>query len=175
MKAFRYSILVLLLTSLLIPLSAQDLEITNITTTPTSCSDGTDGTISFDIVGGVAPYTWYIYEGVGFPVDFGGPTYSTSITSVGRRKLDVYLIGVKDSVETSVYMVTSVGGPDPMLITGYSSINITCNNDNDGSISVTATGESGSHIFDLAGPVESRIAFWGILYPTDSIDFRIAS
>jgi len=153
MKAFRYSILVLLLTSLLIPLSAQDLEITNITTTPTSCSDGTDGTISFDIVGGVAPYTWYIYEGVGFPVDFGGPTYSTSITSVGRRKLDVYLIGVKDSVETSVYMVTSVGGPDPMLITGYSSINITCNNDNDGSISVSATGESGSHIFDLAGPV----------------------
>lgn len=153
MKAFRYYIFILLLAFSILPLTAQNLEITNVTTTPTTCSDGTDGTISFDIVGGVAPYRWFIYEGVGFPVDFGWVATPSTVTSVGRRKLDVYLIGVKDTAETSVYMIASVGGPDPMQITFYSSTDITCNNDNDGSITVTATGESGSHIFDLSGPV----------------------
>ena len=132
MKAYRYTILLILfLASSFVSLSAQNLAITNVTTTPTSCSDETDGTISFDISGGVAPYRWFIYEGVGFPVDFGGPTFSTSITSFGRRKLDVYLIGVKDTAGTSVYMIADVDGPDPMSITSYGYTDITCNNDND--------------------------------------------
>jgi hypothetical protein len=106
-------------------------------------------------VGGVAPYRWYIYEGVGFPVDLGWVSTPSRVSTVGKKKLDVYLIGVKDTVGTSVYMIASVDGPDPMLITSFTSSQITCNNDNDGSISVTASGESGSYIFDLAGPVTS--------------------
>lgn len=154
MKAFSYNIFfILLFATSAISISAQNLAITNIVTTPTSCSDGNEGSISFDIVGGVAPYRWYVYEGVGFPVDFGGPTYSTSITSYGRRKLEVYLIGVKDTAGTSVYMIANVDGPDPMLITSLSSTNYTCNNDNDGSITVTATGESENPVYDLSGPV----------------------
>jgi hypothetical protein len=154
MKLLRYPILLILfLLSSQISLQAQELSIINVTSTPTICSDGTEGTISFTISGGTAPYLWYIYEGVGFPVDYGGPTYSTDIISVGRRKLTVYMIGVKDADGTSAYAITSVGGPDPMVITSYNSSNITCNSDNDGTITVTATGESGSHIFDLAGPV----------------------
>ena len=92
MKAFRYSIFILILASSIIPLLAQNLEITNVSSTPTTCSDGTDGTISFDIVGGVAPYRWFIYEGVGFPVDFGWAATPSTVTSLGRRKLNVYLI-----------------------------------------------------------------------------------
>ena len=154
MKAYRYTIfLFLLLASSIVSLEAQNLAINNVTTTPTSCSDGIDGTISFDISGGVAPYRWFIYEGVGFPVDFGGPTSSTSITSFGRRKLDVYLIGVKDTAGTSVYMIAEVGGPDPMSITSYGYTDITCNNDNDGSITVTATGESNNPEYTLVGPI----------------------
>jgi len=154
MKAYRYTIfIVLLLASSIVSLEAQNLAINNVTTTPTTCSDGIDGTISFDISGGVAPYRWFIYEGVGFPVDFGGPTFSTSITSFGRRKLDVYLIGVKDTAGTSVYMIADVGGPDPMAITSYGYTDITCNNDNDGSITVTATGESNNPEYTLVGPI----------------------
>ena len=153
MKALKYPIFLLLLAFSNIALIAQNLEITNISTTPTTCSDGTDGTISFDIEGGVAPYRWFIYEGVGFPVDYGWAATSSRVTSVGRRKLDVYLIGVKDTVETSVYMIASVGGPEPIVITLNSTTDITCNNDNDGSISVSATGETGNYIFDLIGPV----------------------
>ena len=154
MKTYRFPIVLLLsLLTSLGTLSAQPLDIINITTTPTTCSDGTDGTITFTITGGTGPYEWYIYEGVGFPVDFGTVPTATTITSVDRRKLAVYLIGVKDANETSAYKVASVGGPGPMLITYYESTDITCNNDNDGSILVTATGESGNPIYDLAGPV----------------------
>jgi len=154
MKIFRYSILLILsLAFSLLSLSAQPLAIINIITTPASCSDAADGTISFEISGGTAPFEWYIYEGVGFPVDFGGPTPSRFITSVGRRKYSTYLIGVKDADGTSVTMATSVGGPDPMLITSYISSDITCNSVNDGTITVTATGESGTPLYDLTGPV----------------------
>jgi len=154
MKANRYNIFLgLLLVFSFVSLSAQELTIINVTTTPTSCSDGTDGTISFDISGGTSPYEWFIYEGIGIPIDFGGPTTSTSITSVGRRKLSEYRIGVKDAIGTSITVTTSVDGPEPMQIIGLESVNITCNNDNDGSITVTATGESGSPVYNLNGPV----------------------
>lgn len=154
MKAYRHSILLILFLAFsIIPLVAQNLEIRNVETTPTSCSDATDGTISFEILGGVAPYRWFIYEGVGFPVDWGGPTFATSITSIGRRKLDVYLIGVKDTAGTSVYMIADVQGPDPMLISLDSYMDITCNNDNDGRIEVSATGETNNPVYDLSGPV----------------------
>ncbi len=154
MKAYRYSILLFLFLAFsIIPLAAQNLEIRSVITTPTSCSDGIDGSISFEIFGGTAPYEWYIYEGIGLPVDFGIAPTSTTITSVGRRKLDVFLIGVKDADETSVYMIASVGGPDSMSITSYLYTDITCNNDNDGSITVTATGESNSPVYTLTGPI----------------------
>jgi large repetitive protein len=154
MKTCRFSILLLLsLATSFVTLSAQPLDIINISTTPTTCSDGTDGTITFTITGGTAPYEWYIYEGVGFPVDFGTVPTPTTITSVGRKKLDVYLIGVKDAIGTSVYDVAMVEGPDSMLITSYMYTDVTCNNDDDGTITVTATGESGNPIYDLAGPV----------------------
>ena len=153
MKAFRYiTVLILTLSTSLLTLLGQPLSITNVTSTPTTCSDGVDGTISFDITGGVAPFRWYIYEGGGFPVDAGGPTHTTSITSVGRRKYEFYLIAVVDSLDNPAYFTASVSGPDPMLITSSGSTDISCNDVNDGTISVTATGESGSPTYVLAGP-----------------------
>jgi len=141
MKAFRYiTVLILTLSTSLLTLLGQPLSITNVTSTPTTCSDGADGTISFDITGGVAPFRWYIYEGGGFPVDAGGPTHTTSITSVGRRKYEFYLIAVVDNLDNPAYYTATVTGPDPMFITSFASTDISCNNVNDGTISVTASG-----------------------------------
>ncbi len=166
MKAFRYSIfLVLVVATSFIALSAQVLTISNVTTTPTTCSDGTGGTISFDISGGVGPYSWFIYEGVGLPVDFG-VTSGPSVTSVGRRKYSLYLIAVQDSLEDVSYMSAIVDGPDPILITYYGATDLTCNNFDDGTITVTASGETENHLFDLAGPENesnSSGSFTGLL------------
>jgi gliding motility-associated-like protein len=158
MKAFRYSIFfILVVATSFLSLSAQILSISNVTTTPTICSDGDQGSISFDISGGTGPYNWYIYEGVGLPVDFG-VTPGPSVTSLGRRKYGLYLIGVQDSNLDVAYMSAAVGGPEPMLITSYNATDLSCNNFDDGTLTVTATGETGSHLFDLAGPVNASNA-----------------
>jgi gliding motility-associated-like protein len=136
-----------------VTLSGQIITITDVSTTPTSCSNGSDGSITFTFTGGVAPYEWYIYEGGGAPVDFGGPTNDTVITSFGRRKLASHVLVIEDFNENVATTVISVGGPEAISITSFGSTDITCNNANDGTISVSATGESGAFFFDLAGPV----------------------
>ncbi|MCK5066835.1 MAG: gliding motility-associated C-terminal domain-containing protein [Bacteroidales bacterium] len=154
MKAYRYSIFAILLIAFsAVSLSAQLLTITSVSTTPTTCATGTDGTITFSFTGGVAPYEWYIYEGGGIPVDFGGPTTETTITSTGRRKFASHIVVVKDINDNAATIIASVGGPDPINITSFLSTDITCNLANNGTITVTASGESGAHFFDLVGPV----------------------
>jgi gliding motility-associated-like protein len=154
MKAYRYTILLILsLGFSSISLSAQVLTITDVTTTPTTCSNGTDGTISFTFTGGTGPFRWYIYEGGGIPVDFGFTPVNTTINSTGRRKYLFYLIAVQDTLDNVAYMTASVNGPFPMDIINYFSTDISCNNADNGTITVIATGESGSHQFDLNGPV----------------------
>ena len=137
----------------MLSLSAQVVEIIDVSTTPTTCSNSLDGSITFTISGGVAPYRWFIYSDSGIPDDFGGPTTVTTITSTGRKKYGSYLIVVRDFNDDAGTIFTPVDGPDPISIGPYSSVDISCNNANDGSITVTATGESGMHFFDLAGPV----------------------
>jgi len=137
----------------MLSLSAQIVDIINVSTTPTTCSNSLDGSITFSISGGVSPYRWFIYSDSGIPDDFGGPTAVTTITSTGRKKYASYLIVVRDFNDDAGTVFVSVDGPDPISIGSFGSVDISCNNANDGSITVTATGESGNHFFDLAGPV----------------------
>jgi len=137
----------------MLSLSAQVVDIINVSTTPTTCSNSLDGSITFSISGGVSPYRWFIYSDSGIPDDSGGPTAVTTITSTGRKKYGSYLIVVRDFNDDAGTIFVSVDGPDPITIGPYSYSDISCNNANDGSITVTATGESGNHFFDLAGPV----------------------
>lgn len=154
MKRYRFTIFVFLLIALsAASLSAQVVTIFDVSTTPTSCSNSLDGTITFSISGGQAPYRWYIYSDSGIPDDSGGPTSVTTITSTGRKKYGTYLLVVRDLNDEAGTVFVAVSGPDSIDISGYSSTDITCNNANNGTITVSATGESGSHLFELAGPV----------------------
>lgn len=150
MKRYRYLIFaVLILTLSSASLSAQVVDIIDVSSTPTTCSDGIDGSITFTISGGVAPYRWFIYSTSGIPDDFGGPTSVTTITSNGRNKYGSYLVVVRDLNDDAGTVFVAVDGPDSISVQTFSSTDITCNNANNGSISVTATGESGAHFFDL--------------------------
>lgn len=155
MRAYRHTIFLILFFAFSISSLSAQVTISDVSTTPTTCSDGLEGTISFSFTGGTAPYRWYIYEGGGIPVDFGFSSAPASIVSTGRRKYLFYLIAVQDTLDNVAYMTASVDGPDPMAITSTFSTDITCNSANDGTITVTATGESGSHMFELAGPVST--------------------
>ncbi|TFH26039.1 MAG: hypothetical protein E4H10_08100, partial [Bacteroidia bacterium] len=154
MKRYRFLIFVILISaSSILSLSAQVVNIFDVSTSPATCSDGIDGSITFSISGGQSPYRWYLYSDSGIPDDFGGPTTETTITSTGRKKYGTYLLVVRDFNDDAGTAFASVGGPDPINIQSFSSTDITCNNANNGTISVTATGESGAFFFDLAGPL----------------------
>jgi gliding motility-associated-like protein len=154
MKRYRYLIFAILLLALsAASLSAQVVSIIDVSSTPTTCSNSLDGSITFTYSGGQAPYRWYLYSDSGIPDDFGGPTTETTITSTGRKKYGTYLIVVRDFNDEAGTIFVGVDGPDSIAIDGFSSTDITCNNANNGTITVLASGESGSHFFDLAGPI----------------------
>lgn len=155
MKAFRYTVLLILfLTSSLISLSAQDVIISDIVTTPTTCSDGTEGTVSFSISGGVPTYTWAVLTSSFWTVAQGMANSDTSIIVTGLSRASYFvLVSDQDDGNQDGNTSISIGGPGPVEINFFNPMHLTCNNTNDGTLLVTAIGESGTYDFDLTGPV----------------------
>lgn len=155
MKIFRNSLFtILVILSSVISLRAQDITITDVTTTPVSCGGGSDGTITVTVTGGTGPYTYLLVRG-GVPVENAGPIPSQTYTFTGHIKYSNYIIIVSDKskpVGNDINFAT-IDGPDPISITTALSTDITCNNANNGTITVEATGEQGDFVFNLTGPV----------------------
>jgi len=154
MKRFYFSLfaLVVLLFSPFV-LKAQDVVITEITSSPTSCSDGADGSITVTVSGGIGDYSYLMVKGA-LPVEVAGPKASNTHTFTGHEKYNNYLIIVSDGSDATLDANYYIGidGPEPIVISSAISTNITCNNANDGTVQVTASGEDGNLIFNLIGP-----------------------
>ncbi len=153
MKRARISFSLLLLLSSLILLQAQDVVVTVESTTPVSCGNGSDGTITISISGGVGQYSVLLLRST-FPAESAGPIVGNTYTFTGHIKYASYLIIVSDEnpVTGDGLEWAGIGGPNPISITSAISTDITCNGFADGTINVSATGEGGNYIFDLAGP-----------------------
>ncbi len=155
MKNLRKPIYTLLFSfSSLISLFAQDLEITDISTTPVTCATGSDGTVTVTITGGTPPYNYLLSKGA-IPVESAGPIAAQTFTFTGHDKYTNYWVIVSDAsaIKQGDIAFTTIDGPNPIAITSAIATDITCNNDGDGTITVTATGEGVNYIFDMAGPV----------------------
>ena len=155
MKRFRYPLLTILATLVsAVSLLSQDVIITNVTPTPVTCGSGSDGTISVTVSGGIGLYT-YLLVRAGVPVENAGPIASQNYVFTGHDKYANYIIIVSDSDAGTAdgFTFATIGGPEPISITGAMATDITCNGANDGTITVSATGEGGNYVFDLTGPV----------------------
>ena len=153
MNIFRNSIFsILVILSSVISLQAQDVVITSVTSTPVSCGGGSDGTITVTISGGVGLYTYQLVK-EGVFIEDSGPIPPQNYTFTGHDKYNGYIVIVRDQDGDTGHGFTStiIGGPDPINITSYLATDLTCNGVNDGTITVTATGENGNYIFDLNG------------------------
>ena len=138
-------------------LSAQDVVITSVTSTPVTCGGGSDGTITVTITGGVPPYQYGLIQEFIY-VETSSFTESTTYTFTGHEKYSSYLIIVRDSDPNTAHGFVSnypIGGPDPISITNALATDISCNGAVNGTITVTASGEDGNYIFDLNGPVNA--------------------
>jgi len=146
MKIIRSSFFtVLFIFSFVFSLYAQDVIITSVSSTPVTCGAGADGTISVTVTGGIGLYT-YLLVRAGIPVENAGPIASQNYTFTGHSKYGSYFIIVSDQdVGTADdFQIAAITGPDPISITTAFPTDITCNGANDGTITVSATGEGGN-------------------------------
>ena len=123
------------------------LQFEEIVTTPVSCNGGTDGTITISISGGKSPYYYYYQKGGDI---HSSPLVLDTIYTFINVKANNWFVLVEDDNGDIISSVGPVTQPAPISITSEIVTDISCNGDNDGTISVTATGESGSYQFDLA-------------------------
>lgn len=148
----RISVIIALLFATAAFIHAQDVVVTVTGTTPVSCGDGSDGTITVEISGGVGDYTLLLLRGTN-PVESAGPISASTYTFTGHDKYPFYFIIVSDEDDNTGdgSANAAIGGPEPISVTSAIPTDITCNGADDGTITVTATGESGDYVYDLTG------------------------
>ena len=101
MKIFRKSFFtILVILSSVISLQAQDVVIESITTTPASCGEGSDGTVTVTISGGVGPYSYLLSKGA-IPVESAGPIAAQTYMFTGHDKYTNYWVIVSSHQDAS--------------------------------------------------------------------------
>ncbi len=154
MNKFSISLVILLtLLTSMGAVNAQDVIVTGVSSTPVSCGNGSDGTLTVSVSGGIGLYSYLLVQGA-VAVEAAGPISSSTFTFTGHNKYTNYIIIVSDqnSGTSDGFSFGTIGGAEPIFITSAISNDILCNNNNDGTITVTAIGEQGNYIFNLAGP-----------------------
>jgi gliding motility-associated-like protein len=113
------------------------LAATNIT-----CNGASDGTIDITLSGGTFPYTYAWYSGANLIaihedlINMGPGTYSVVVT---------------DANNCSVSGSTGVTQPGKLSV-NFTSVDVTCNGDSNGSIDVTPTGGTMPYTYSWTGP-----------------------
>lgn len=121
--------------------------IEEVVTTPVSCNGGTDGTIFIRVSGGGAPYYFYYQKSGDI---YSSPLVVDTFYTFTNVKANSWFITVEDNNGDFVGSIAVVPQPAPINIVSEIITPISCNGDNDGEITIIASGESGSYQFDLA-------------------------
>ncbi|MCF8389596.1 MAG: gliding motility-associated C-terminal domain-containing protein, partial [Bacteroidales bacterium] len=123
------------------------ISITSTNFTDILCNNDNDGTITVTATGGNAPLTYTLNPGaiqVKPTGDFTGIAAGTYFVNVSDP------MGCPEAVSGAII----IDNPDPVSITSEAETDISCNGSNDGSVSVTAVGGTGSLHYTL-NPVAS--------------------
>jgi gliding motility-associated-like protein len=139
---------VMLLLSVFTGIQAQDITEVSTISTPVTCGGGSDGTITIEVDGGVGDLNYYLYQSGAF-LEFSGSIPDRTFTFSGYSKGVDYEIYVTDANSGTQNLVvnTSIGGPDPILVSVTSTSNVTCNGGTDGSATITVSGGTPGHNF----------------------------
>ncbi len=147
---------------------AQDITEVSLVSTPVTCGGSADGSISIEVAGGNGNLNYSLF--------FEGSVVSSSGFKPGRTHV---FSGFSKSTDYAIYVADAdpntenlfsfpvIGGPDPIDIINTTTNNISCAGADDGAITVMATGEDGSLIYDLTGTVNTTNSsgFFGSLPP----------
>ena len=159
MKFIRTTLyVILLLIATVNMLQAQEgIRITNTSPTPVSCYGYTDGTLQVDVAGGSGLYNYLLLKLPDILVESSGliTEQSYTFTNLEKHLYLILVVGEDTTEEDPGTAFEYVDGPDPINISSAVASDISCNNADDGAISVFATGEYGNYIFELSGPMSS--------------------
>ena len=118
-----------------------------------SCNNSSDGSITANANGGTGTYSYSLN---------GGQVQSSNIFT--GLTSGTYVINVTD--ENECFASTSsiiIANPEQIAATAIGSSQVSCNNENDGSITVSATGGTGSYSYSLnGGQIQSSNIFTGL-------------
>jgi len=134
--------------------------------TNVSCNSGSDGTITVTATGGVPP--------IEYSKD-GGANYQSSNLFTGLSA-GTYSIWVKDANNNTASTSVTITEP-PAISISTSQTNVSCNGGSDGSITVTATGGTGTLEYSSNGgsTYQSGNVFTGLTANTYSIFVKDAN
>ncbi len=123
-----------------------------------TCNDSDDGTIVVSAIGGTSPY---IYS--------NGITTNTDGSFTGLAA-DTFSIMITDSIgSTTTCANVIILQPDPLTCTFGSSSNETCNDSDDGTISVNAGGGTSPYVYDNGSTMNTDGSFTSLGAGTYSI------
>ncbi len=103
------------------------------TTISTTCNGDSDGSITGFVNGGTPPYifTWSTTDTL---------TTSNSSTTISNLTAGMYWLVVEDANSNTVFGFDFVNEPGPLNINSEAFTDISCNNTNDGTISISVSG-----------------------------------
>lgn len=137
----------------------------SIETSAVLCNSGSDGSISVNMAGGTAPYTYALDGGT-----FGSSNKFADLAA------GTYSVTVKDSQGCTVTSNTTIDEPGPIVISSTNAVLPLCNGDSNVEISVTASGGTGTLEYSLDGTnYQSSNSFTGLTAGTYNITVRDAN
>jgi gliding motility-associated-like protein len=130
------------------------LAVSATTVIPVSCTGSHDGSINVTVTGGTAPYI-YSWTGPG--------VFTASTEDLSGLAPGTYTLVVTDSYNCEKSLQAVITEPEFLTISATGSIQVSCHNVNDGVITATAEGGTGSYTYSLnGGPVQSSNIFTGL-------------
>ena len=126
-----------------------------------SCNGATDGTIDVDITGGTAPYTysWSNGETTEDLSGIGTGIYSVEITDANNCITEINNIEIKE--------------PAILSLTVSDQLNVDCNGNSTGSITLTSAGGTGTYEYSIDGTTwQTTNTFTGLPAGDYTIDLR---
>ena len=144
---------------LLVPalgLHAQDITEVDLTTTPVTCGGASDGAIYVEVDGGNGNLNYNLFLN-GSIVSSSGFKPARSHTFSGFPKSSNYVVFVADADPDNedLFLFPEITGPDTIAIINTAISDISCAGQDDGIITVTATGEDGNLLYNLTGTVNA--------------------
>ncbi|VAW33356.1 internalin, putative, partial [hydrothermal vent metagenome] len=128
-------------------------------TSPSACGSS-DGSIEVIPTGGTAPYEYNIDDG---SYQAGNTFFSLAANS--------YTIGVRDANNCEISILGIINDPDIFAVT-LSTDNVTCNGANDGIISFTASGGTGTVEASIDGTNFQTTAFVNLSFGDYTVIFK---